>query len=209
MIVTIKDWNEMLEEGHVKNGEIEFKGTKIVFNREMEYLCGKTIKIKEINKYDKKIKWSISNNMVKKHYITYEQALSAMEDGYTVIQSGNPTGRWTIKNGTIYVIYPNEKSEGRQYLNRGTKYWVFKKKCKKVEKKADGKVRGNGSTANYYQLPKDATELRHLIKHKKMEHGIGEAFCALYRLNDNGEKLRNLKKAKAYIDWELEKADAV
>ena len=65
-------------------------------------------------------------------------------------------------------------------------------------------IRGDGKSANYYTLPKNATELRHLIKYKKMEHGIGEAFCALYRLNDNGERTRNLKKALAYIEWELE-----
>ena len=65
-------------------------------------------------------------------------------------------------------------------------------------------VRGDGGSTNYYELPDGATELRHLIKHKKMEHGIGEAFCALYRLNDNGEYLRNLKKAKFYIDAEIE-----
>lgn len=64
--------------------------------------------------------------------------------------------------------------------------------------------RGDGGSTNYYKLPEGASELRHLIKHKKMEHGIGEAFCALYRLNDNGEYLRNLKKAKFYIDAEIE-----
>ena len=37
-----------------------------------------------------------------------------------------------------------------------------------------------------------------------MEHGIGEAFSALYRLNDNGEHKRNLTKAKYYIEKELE-----
>lgn len=65
-------------------------------------------------------------------------------------------------------------------------------------------MRGNGLSTNYYKLPDGATELRHLIKYKKMEHSIGEAFCALYRLNDNGEYLRNLKKAKFYIDSEIE-----
>jgi hypothetical protein len=65
-------------------------------------------------------------------------------------------------------------------------------------------VRGNGGSTSYYDLPEGATELRHLIKHKKMEHGIGEAFCALYRLNDNGEYKRNLIKAKFYIENELE-----
>jgi hypothetical protein len=64
--------------------------------------------------------------------------------------------------------------------------------------------RGNGSSTHYYELPKGATELRHIIKYKNMEHGIGEAFCALYRLNDNGEYLRNLKKAKFYIDAAIE-----
>ena len=65
-------------------------------------------------------------------------------------------------------------------------------------------TRGDGKSANYYMLPEGATELRHLIKHKKMEHGIGECFCSLYRLKDNGEELRNLKKVKAYIDWAIE-----
>ena len=64
--------------------------------------------------------------------------------------------------------------------------------------------RGDGGSTNYYELPKDATELRHLIRYKKMSHPIGEIFCAIYRLNDNGEYLRNLKKAKFYIDSEIE-----
>ncbi|NOQ31148.1 MAG: hypothetical protein GQ570_08510 [Helicobacteraceae bacterium] len=65
-------------------------------------------------------------------------------------------------------------------------------------------TRGNGGTTSYYELPTNATELGQLIKHKKMEHGIGEAFCALYRLNDNGEYKRNLTKALYYIQKELD-----
>jgi len=64
--------------------------------------------------------------------------------------------------------------------------------------------RGDGGATHYYELPQGATELQHIIKHKKMEHGIGEAFCALYRLNDNGERLRNLKKALFYIQCEID-----
>ena len=64
--------------------------------------------------------------------------------------------------------------------------------------------RGDGGSTNYYELPKGATELRHLIRYKKMSHSIGEIFCAIYRLNDNGEYLRNLKKAKFYIDSDIE-----
>ena len=68
-------------------------------------------------------------------------------------------------------------------------------------------LRGDGRSVNYYELPKDATELRHLIRYKKMSHPIGEIFCAIYRLNDNGEYLRNLKKAKFYIDSEIEECE--
>ena len=31
-------------------------------------------------------------------------------------------------------------------------------------------TRGDGGSTNYYELPKDATELRHLIRYKKMSH---------------------------------------
>lgn len=68
--------------------------------------------------------------------------------------------------------------------------------------------RGDGGSTSYYSLPEGATELRQIIKSKRMEHGIGEAFCALYRLNDNGEYLRNLKKAAYYIACEIEHEEA-
>lgn len=64
--------------------------------------------------------------------------------------------------------------------------------------------RGDGGSTSYYELPSGATELRHLIRHKKMTHAIGEAFCALYRLHDNGEYERNLKKAIFYLQCELD-----
>jgi len=65
-------------------------------------------------------------------------------------------------------------------------------------------ARPSGGSSHYYELPEGATELRHLIRHKHMEHGIGEAFCSLYRLNDNGEKKRNLEKVIYYCKAELE-----
>jgi hypothetical protein len=64
--------------------------------------------------------------------------------------------------------------------------------------------RGSGGSTHYYTLPFGATELKDLIRYKKMPHGIGEAFAALYRLNDNGERLRNLKKALFYIQDEID-----
>ena len=62
----------------------------------------------------------------------------------------------------------------------------------------DTTLRPSGGSTHYYELPIGATELHHLIKHKEMPHGIGEAFSALYRLNDNGEYKRNLEKTIYY-----------
>lgn len=64
-------------------------------------------------------------------------------------------------------------------------------------------IRGDGGSTSYYKLPDNATELGDLIWHKNMNHSIGEAFCALYRLEDNGERKRNLKKVQYYIEQEL------
>lgn len=86
------------------------------------------------------------------------------------------------------------------YLDDEITCTPFINKFELVEENA----RGNGGSTSYYNIPNGATELGDLIKHKKMEHGIGEAFCALYRLNDNGEYKRNLTKAKFYIEKELE-----
>ena len=76
-----------------------------------------------------------------------------------------------------------------------------------IEDTRNKENRGSGGSTHYYTLPEGATELRHLIKHKKMLHGVGEAFCALYRLDDNGERERNLRKALFYIQCELEDID--
>ena len=67
--------------------------------------------------------------------------------------------------------------------------------------------RPSGLSTHYYELPANATELRHLINYKKMPHGIGEAFCSLYRLDDNGERRRNLEKVIYYAQKELEYMD--
>lgn len=72
-----------------------------------------------------------------------------------------------------------------------------------INKQCIKNKRGDGGHTDYYDLPKNAKVLGDLIRHKKMGHGEGEAFCALYRLNDNGERLRNLKKARYYIDEEI------
>lgn len=75
--------------------------------------------------------------------------------------------------------------------------------------KGNGRKQDNGLTATHYELPKDATELKHLIWYKDMNAQIGEAFRALYRLDDcaHSTRKRDLNKAKAYIDQELERME--
>jgi len=65
-------------------------------------------------------------------------------------------------------------------------------------------TRGNGGMVDYYKIPEETKQLSDLIYHKNMNHSVGEAFCALYRLNDNGEKKRNIRKVIRYMELELE-----
>lgn len=63
----------------------------------------------------------------------------------------------------------------------------------------------DGSTANYYELPKDANELQHLISYKNMNGQMAEIFRAVYRYGqvEHSPRLRDAKKIKYYIDAEI------
>ena len=67
----------------------------------------------------------------------------------------------------------------------------------------------DGSTADYYQLPDDATELQHLISHRDMNAQIGEIFrsCYRYGIASHSDKLRDAKKIKFYIQAEIERLE--
>jgi len=69
------------------------------------------------------------------------------------------------------------------------------------------KEQSDGSTASYYELPEDATELQHLISAKNMNAQIGEIFRACYRYGQvlHSPELRDAKKIKFYIDAEIER----
>jgi hypothetical protein len=71
----------------------------------------------------------------------------------------------------------------------------------------NNKIQSDGSTASYYELPKDATELQHLISAKNMNAQIGEIFRACYRYGEvsHSPELRDAKKIKFYIDAEIER----
>lgn len=67
------------------------------------------------------------------------------------------------------------------------------------------KVKSDGSTARYYELPDGATELQDLISFKNMNSQIGEIFRASYRYGEvaHSEKLRDAKKIKFYAEAEI------
>jgi len=65
----------------------------------------------------------------------------------------------------------------------------------------------DGSTASYYELPNNATELQHLISYKNMNAQMGEIFRSCYRYGSasHSDQLRDAKKIKFYIDAEIER----
>jgi hypothetical protein len=69
------------------------------------------------------------------------------------------------------------------------------------------KVQSDGSTALYYELPEDATELQDLISAKNMNAQIGEIFRACYRYGQvaHSPEIRDIKKILFYAKAELER----
>jgi len=67
----------------------------------------------------------------------------------------------------------------------------------------------DGSTASYYELPDNATELQHLISYKNMNAQMGEIFRSCYRYGSasHSDQLRDAKKIKFYIDAEIERIE--
>lgn len=67
----------------------------------------------------------------------------------------------------------------------------------------------DGSTASYYELPADATELQDLISYRDMNGQMAEIFRACYRygLVAHSPKLRDAKKIQFYINAEIERLE--
>ena len=73
------------------------------------------------------------------------------------------------------------------------------------------KIKSDGSTAKYYELPQEATELQHLIAHKNMNAQIGEIFRACYRYGEveHSEMLRDAKKILFYATAEIDRLENI
>ena len=69
------------------------------------------------------------------------------------------------------------------------------------------KERSDGSTASYYELPKNATELQDLISSRNMNAQIGEIFRECYRYGraSHSDEMRGIKKILFYANAELKR----
>ena len=68
-------------------------------------------------------------------------------------------------------------------------------------------IKSDGTTASYYELPKDATELQDLISHKNMNAQIGEIFRSCYRMGEasHSDELRDARKIAFYAAAEIKR----
>jgi hypothetical protein len=101
------------------------------------------------------------------------------------------------------------------------KEWVLCKICGAVSHEDEGhicnytkapqgsinKVISDGSTASYYELPENATELQDLISDRDMNAQIGEIFRECYRYGkaSHSDEMRGIKKIMFYAKAELER----
>jgi hypothetical protein len=69
--------------------------------------------------------------------------------------------------------------------------------------------RSDGSTASYYELPEECSQLQDLISHKNMNAQIGEIFreCYRYGQSSHSDELRGIKKIIFYANAELKRMD--
>jgi hypothetical protein len=69
------------------------------------------------------------------------------------------------------------------------------------------KVSSDGSSASYYELPNNASELQDLISAKNMNAQIGEIFRECYRYGQAShcDEIRGIKKILFYANAELKR----
>ena len=79
------------------------------------------------------------------------------------------------------------------------------RKLHNISNEIVGKVKSDGSTASYYELPPDAKQIQDLISHRNMNAQLGEIFreCYRYGLSEHCDTLRGAKKIKFYADAEV------
>ena len=73
------------------------------------------------------------------------------------------------------------------------------------------KITSDGSTAPYYELPRNAKELQDLISHRNMNSQVGEIFRTCYRMGRaaHSDELRDAKKILFYAKAEVARLEAL
>jgi hypothetical protein len=71
------------------------------------------------------------------------------------------------------------------------------------------KATSDGSSASYYELPTNCSELQDLISHKNMNAQIGEIFRECYRYGQasHSDEIRGIKKMLFYAKAELKRLE--
>jgi hypothetical protein len=71
------------------------------------------------------------------------------------------------------------------------------------------KATSDGSSASYYELPTNCTELQDLISYKNMNAQIGEIFRECYRYGQasHSDEIRGIKKMLFYAKAELKRLE--
>jgi hypothetical protein len=110
---------------------------------------------------------------------------------------------------TDMLVDEQENKRNLLYLNSTEMAALQKldKATQQVYMKALAKEKSDGSTASYYELPEDATELQDLISAKNMNAQIGEIFRECYRYGQasHSDEVRGIKKILFYAKAELER----
>ena len=71
------------------------------------------------------------------------------------------------------------------------------------------KTKSDGSTAQYYELPKGATQIIDLMNHKNMNLNIGSILQECYRYGEASHcpEIRGIKKILFYANAELKRLE--
>lgn len=117
------------------------------------------------------------------------------------------TENWVEKIAQSDELKKKEDRELSPYELYGVTYPI----PKDVMDEILGSNKSDGSTASYYELPKDCTELQHLISYRDMNAQIGEIFRACYRygIASHSDRLRDAKKIKFYAEAEIARLEKV
>lgn len=73
----------------------------------------------------------------------------------------------------------------------------------------DDKIKSDGSSSAYYEIPPGAKEIQDLVEHRNMNFAVGNIFKAAYRLGKKAgnDDLYELRKIKWYAERELKRLE--